>query len=168
MKKYLADLKDLRWDLGRIRRTAYRCGSVFKGCFNCGEFEDMGRGRKKYSSGYNVYRAYDPKWTRWTYKCFDCGSIDEACWEKAKDVGQQHIGGSRFTVFKTDPRPAKDQLYEDRLEVARYIGYGLDKLEDKPATKKLRQRREAERTVEMDDQLVARLKELLLKGDSRD
>lgn len=36
--------------------------------------------RKFYISGFNVFRAYRPWETKWTWKCMDCKSRDLDCW----------------------------------------------------------------------------------------
>jgi hypothetical protein len=157
MKKYIADGKDARWRANRMRKHGYKCGCRFKGCLACGETDYDRNDKLVYITGHNVYRAYDPKWMKWTYKCLDCGKTDRECWEDAKDIGQSYIGGCRNTIFKDDPTP----FGTNRLKKSRIAGYGLEEKSDKPLFKRAKA---APRTVQMDEDLVARLTELLKKG----
>lgn len=86
MKKLQAAMKDIA--AKKYRREAihmYRVGSYFKGCCQCGEVEWVetkgGNLVKRYRSGYDVFRAYDPRHLGWTWWCYTCGAKDLRCWE---------------------------------------------------------------------------------------
>jgi hypothetical protein len=102
MKKLEASMRDNAAKGMRMRRTMYRVGSYFKGCMNCGDTimveTASGREVKRYLSGTDVYRAYQPSWTKWTYWCYQCGAKDLACWEDAIDIGRDAVCGSRDAV----------------------------------------------------------------------
>jgi hypothetical protein len=113
MKKLQAALKDSAWRGYKMKKMCYKVGSVFKGCHNCGEFEYIGESdRKKYSSGFMVFRSYHPAGTKWTYWCWECGAKDQQAWENAEDIGQDAIRGTRDAVKK-----AKYRLRKERAEV---------------------------------------------------
>ncbi len=84
------------------RKLYYKVGSVFKGCANCGDYEEeeteSGRTKRRYTSGYMVFRSYSPGHIGWTYWCYECGAKDEKCWENAVDIGQDAIVGCREAV----------------------------------------------------------------------
>jgi hypothetical protein len=102
MKKLEASMRDNAAKGAKMRRAMYRVGSYFKGCCNCGDTimveTASGREVKRYTSGYDVYRAYQPSWTKFTYWCYQCGAKDLACWEDAIDIGRDAICGSRDAV----------------------------------------------------------------------
>jgi len=83
----------------------YKVGSYFKGCGNCGETEEVevgnsGRMVLRYLSGLQVFRAYQPNASGFTYWCWDCGAKDLKCWPGALDIGADAIVGSRDSVAK--------------------------------------------------------------------
>lgn len=84
MTKLQAAMKDSAAKKAKEYRDYFKCGSFFKGCLNCTEYD---KHTERPISGFNVFRAYKPKNKGWTYKCFDCGAIDAACWDKAWDLG---------------------------------------------------------------------------------
>ena len=102
MKKLQAAMRDKaakRWNESKLY---YKVGSVFKGCANCGDYEEdeteSGRTERRYTSGYQVFRSYSPKWMGWTYWCYECGAKDEKCWENAIDIGMDAIVGVRSSI----------------------------------------------------------------------
>ena len=88
-----------------LAKVGYRCGSFFKGCAFCGDTEMVetpsGCEVKRYTSGYNVYRAYEPSSARFTWWCYDCGAKDLQCWEPddagmvKAELGKPPVQGSR-------------------------------------------------------------------------
>jgi len=89
-----------RW---RESKVMYKVGSFFKGCSNCGETEEVevgnsGRVVLRFLSGTQVFRAYQPSWTKWTYWCWECGAKDLQCWSGATDIGMDAIVGVRSSV----------------------------------------------------------------------
>lgn len=98
MKKLQAAMKDASARKIPESNLYYRVGSYFKGCHHCGEYEvdisDSGRERKRYTSGFQVFRSYYPNRTKWTYWCYECGSKDAACWENA-ELGGDAVRGSK-------------------------------------------------------------------------
>jgi len=84
-----------------LSRIAFKVGSYFKACENCGEIELVEVGArfvKRYKSGYDVHRAYSPKQVGWTYYCMTCSAKDGRCWPGALDIGLDAIVGSRDSV----------------------------------------------------------------------
>jgi hypothetical protein len=67
-----------------------------------------GKEVKRYKSGYDVFRAYDPKWLGWTYYCWTCSAKDERAWEGAEDIGLPAIRGSHDAI-----RVAKARFHKD-------------------------------------------------------
>ena len=105
MNKLQAALKDKSAATWRERKTMYRVGSFFKGCDHCGETEEVevgnsGRTVLCYLSGYQVFRAYQPKASGFTYYCYECSAKDLQCWSGALDIGMDAIVGSRDSVAK--------------------------------------------------------------------
>lgn len=98
MKRLTAALKDSAWRGYRLKRIAYKVGSMFKGCHCCGDYDQEDGGRKRYTTGYLVYRSYVPKQVGWTYWCYECGAKDQQAWEDAKDIGMEAIRGSAEAV----------------------------------------------------------------------
>jgi len=86
MTKLQAAMKDQSAKKAKEGRGYFRCGSAFKACLNCGEYDED---RKVYTSGFEVFRSYHPKDRGWTYACFTCGAKDAACWSQAWDLGQE-------------------------------------------------------------------------------
>lgn len=116
MNKLQAALRDKAAKGWRERKLYYRVGSVFKGCAHCGEL-DPEYERPRYLSGHQVFRAYDPKWMGWTYKCWDCGSIDGECWAGAWDIGMEPIVGARDVVREIKMSIRKDLQQREKQEV---------------------------------------------------
>jgi hypothetical protein len=117
MKKLQAAMRDKaakRWNESKLY---YKVGSVFKGCANCGDYEEdeteSGRTKRRYTSGYQVFRSYSPKWMGWTYWCYECGAKDEKCWENAIDIGQDAIVGSRDSVRARKAEMRRDAVKND-------------------------------------------------------
>ena len=118
MKKLEAAMRDRSAATWKQRKAMYRVGSYFKGCHNCGEVEWVetagGREVKRYRSGYEVFRAYQPSWTGWTYWCYQCGAKDGRCWEDAIDLGTDAIVGARDAVRAMRAKFRKDHERNDR------------------------------------------------------
>jgi hypothetical protein len=89
-----------RW---RERKVMYKIGSYFQGCANCGETTKVevgnsGRMVLRYLSGYQVYRAYQPKASGFTYYCYECSAKDLKCWPNALDIGMDAVVGARGSI----------------------------------------------------------------------
>ena len=119
MRRLQAAMRDVAAKRWREDKLYYRVGSTFKGCANCGDYEEDedGGGRRRYTSGLQVFRSYDPKWMGWTYWCYECGAKDEQCWEDAIDIGQPPILGARDVVRRKKAAMRKD--YARNGEVVR-------------------------------------------------
>ena len=105
MNKLQAATRDRSAATWRERKVMYKVGSYFKGCGNCGETEEVevgnsGRMVLRYLSGLQVFRAYQPNASGFTYWCWDCGAKDLKCWPGALDIGADAIVGSRDSVAK--------------------------------------------------------------------
>ena len=105
MNKLQAAMKDKSASSWRERKVMYKVGSYFAGCANCGETTEVevgnsGRTVLRFLSGYQVYRAYQPKASGFTYYCCECSAKDLVCWPKALDIGMDAIVGSRDSVAK--------------------------------------------------------------------
>ena len=103
MNKLQAATHDRSAATWRERKVMYKVGSYFKGCSNCGETEEvevgnLGRTVLRYLSGLQVFRAYQPSASGFTYWCWDCGAKDLKCWDGALDIGMDAIVGSRDSV----------------------------------------------------------------------
>jgi hypothetical protein len=104
MNKLQASMKDSSAKAWRESKVYYKVGSYFKGCCHCGETEEIelpsGKIQVRYLSGHNVFRAYDPQWTKWTFYCWDCSAKDLQCWEEdsigsvAAQLGKPAICGT--------------------------------------------------------------------------
>ena len=74
-----------------MRKNTIKVGGPFKGCMACGTSESSA-GRKVYTSGFEVYRAYKPRETGFTFWCYQCGAKDQECWENCQDeLGKEPI-----------------------------------------------------------------------------
>ncbi len=105
MKKLQAAMRDRAAKRIPESYLYYKVGSCFKGCHHCGEFEcEDGSSRKRYTSGFNVFRSYYPCRTKWTYWCWDCSATDEAAWEGAADIGRDAIRGSKEAIKNAKKR----------------------------------------------------------------
>src|SRR5262249_51655901 len=89
MKMLQAAMKDASHRRHLSLKHMYKVGSVFKGCANCGDTYEDDNGRMRYSSGFNVFRSYQPSWTKWTWHCMDCGASDLKCWAE-DSLGMVH------------------------------------------------------------------------------
>jgi hypothetical protein len=148
-----ASLKDKAAKTWRERCVSYRVGSYMKGCRYCGDIElvetKSGRLKEVWKSGFNVYRAYRPWETRWTWKCEQCGSVDAACWDQsesaAAQLGKEPILGAakhnNVAVWKDGSEDRKVRPYHLREEA-------MTLFKKKPAA---------------DDPLQAKIRELELK-----
>lgn len=85
MNKLQAAMRDQASKRWKDAKVAYRVGSCFKACMNCGTKNE----KEVYITGMNVMRSYKPKNVGWTYKCGDCLSIDHDCWNNAWDIGEE-------------------------------------------------------------------------------
>ncbi len=100
-----AAMRDKSAKTWRERKTMYKVGSPMKGCHYCGDVEeDEVTGRRCYTSGFQVFRAYRPWETKWTWKCWECGATDLACWENdglglvEQELGKEPLLGNRDAV----------------------------------------------------------------------
>lgn len=99
-----AAMKDKSAKTWRERTTMYKVGSPMKGCHHCGDIEETESGRRRYTSGFQVFRAYKPWAAGWTWKCMECGATDLACWEADAlgmteyMLGKEPIVGTRDAV----------------------------------------------------------------------
>lgn len=124
MTKLQAAMRDHAAKSWRERKLYYKVGSYFKGCHHCGEKieieSDSGNVQIRYLSGFDVFRAYDPKGMGWTYYCWTCGAKDEVCWMDATDIGLPAIRGSRNAISRAKARLRKDAVanVEPRREVS--------------------------------------------------
>jgi len=130
MNKLQASLRDRAARNSKWGRQCYRIGSFFKGCAKCGEWHwhELANGRKvkRYTSGYDVFRAYCPNDVGWTYYCWNCGAKDSTAWENAQDLGMDAIRGSRDAIANgraqrrrdnvQNPHDAKDQALEAEIK----------------------------------------------------
>jgi hypothetical protein len=82
VNKLAASMKDRSAKSWSERRMYYKVGSCFKGCQNCGEVAEDESGRLRFVSGYEVFRAYRPWQTGFTWLCMECG---------AKDLGRLQV-----------------------------------------------------------------------------
>ena len=103
MNKLQAATHDRSAATWRERKVMYKVGSYFKGCSHCGETEEVevgnsGRTVLHYLSGYQVFRAYQPKASGFTYYCYECSAKDLQCWSGAIDIGMDAIVGVRSSV----------------------------------------------------------------------
>jgi len=114
VRKLQAAMRDVSAKKWRENTVMYRVGSVFKGCHHCGDYDvetsDSGREKKRYSSGFNVYRSYYPSRTHWTYLCMDCAAKDLQAWEGAIDIGLDAIVGARDAVRTNKMRLRKEHV----------------------------------------------------------
>ena len=105
MNKLQASMKDASAKRWREDKVHYKIGSYFKGCRNCGvtEWVELPSGKEveRYLTGHNVFRAYDPAWSGYTFYCFDCSAKDLKCWEPDSaglveaELGKPPISGTR-------------------------------------------------------------------------
>ena len=103
MRKLEASMRDQSAKRWRERKVMYKIGSYFQGCANCGETTKVevgnsGRMVLCYLSGYQVYRAYQPKASGFTYYCYECSAKDLKCWPNALDIGMDAIVGVRSSI----------------------------------------------------------------------
>lgn len=114
MKKLQAAMRDRMARSWAERKVMYKVGSVFKGCANCGDYEEeeteSGRTKRRYTSGLMVFRSYVPCRVGWTYWCYECGAKDEKCWENAIDIGQDAIVGCREAVRSRKAEMRRDSV----------------------------------------------------------
>lgn len=112
MTKLQASMKDKSAQRWRENKLYYKVGSCFKGCHYCGDFDvevsESGREKKSYTSGYQVFRAYNPSSLGWTYWCYECGAKDALAWENADDLGRDAIRGSRSAISAAKAAARKD------------------------------------------------------------
>jgi len=103
VKKLQAAMRDKAAKRWRERKVMYKIGSYFQGCANCGETTKVevgnsGRMVLRYLSGYQVYRAYQPKASGFTYYCYECSAKDLKCWPNALDIGMDAVVGARGSI----------------------------------------------------------------------
>ena len=105
MNKLEASTRDRSAATWRERKVMYKVGSYFKGCSNCGETEEVevgnsGRTVLRYLSGLQVFRAYQPKASGFTYYCWECSAKDLQCWSGAIDIGMDAVVGARGSIME--------------------------------------------------------------------
>jgi hypothetical protein len=106
MTKLQAAMKDKSAKTWPERKQMYKVGSPMKGCLHCGNTEEDENGRVRYTSGFQVFRSYMPQWTKWTWKCWECGSTDLSCWA-ADDLGLVEAQLGKEPVIKPKDQMAK-------------------------------------------------------------
>jgi hypothetical protein len=130
VNKLAASMKDRSAKSWLERRMYYKVGSCFKGCSNCGDVVD-----DRFVSGYEVFRAYRPWQTKWTWCCFLCGAKDLACWSDTyNELGKEPRVGCRSALAEIrkerrqamDPKPrlaksARVHELEQEIERLRLI-----------------------------------------------
>ena len=84
-----AAMRDRAQRAWKEKRVYFKVGSAFKGCRACGiteEREISGNGKKRvfWLTGFDVFRAYRPWETKWTWRCWSCGAVDLKCWDDDK------------------------------------------------------------------------------------
>jgi hypothetical protein len=140
MKKLQAAMRDSSARRAREMRHCYRVGSVFKGCANCGEVEVDEEGKAKFTSGFNVYRSYQPSATKWTWICWDCSAKDLKCWAEDQagmvlaELGKDAIRGTRDAI--------KERKYGLRKELLRAAKAHVDLQVEGERDKKIRELQE--------------------------
>ena len=119
MNKLQASMRDRSAKTWKERTTRYKVGSPMKGSANCGDIEeDPDTGRVRYTSGFQVYRAYKPWNTHWTWLCVECGAKDLRCWSPDElglveaQLGKEPIVGCRDAV-----RARKYELRKDAVKM---------------------------------------------------
>ncbi len=147
-------MKDKSAKNWRLRKIYYRVGSYFKGCRNCGQTVEIemspGKYVKRYLSGYDVYRSYDPKFVGWTWWCYTCGAKDLKCWEPDTSGMVEHELGNPPVQGCRDVKYAKKQNTRKML-AGSTSSKGPEKLPADPEIQKIKDE-------------IARLKELVAKG----
>jgi len=131
MNKLAASMKDRSAKSWSERRMYYKIGSCFAGCRNCGDVVEDEFGRKRFVSGYEVFRAYRPWQTGFTWICMSCGAKDLACWSDTHgELGKEPRVGCRSALAEIrkerreaadpKPRPVKSvRIHELEQEVER-------------------------------------------------
>ena len=118
MKKLEAATRDRSAAAWREKKVMYKIGSYFQGCANCGETTEVevgnsGRTVLRYLSGLQVFRAYQPKASGFTYYCWECSAKDLQCWSGALDIGVDAIVGSRDSVRARKAEMRRDAVKND-------------------------------------------------------
>lgn len=118
MTKLQASMKDKSASTWRERKVMYKVGSPMKGCRFCGDVEeDEETGKRRYLTGLQVFRAYRPWETGWTFMCWDCTAKDLQCWEPdalglvEAEIGKEPLLGNREAV-----RVRKYQLRREAMK----------------------------------------------------
>jgi hypothetical protein len=120
MTKLQASMKDASAATWRERKVMYKVGSPMKGCRFCGDVEeDEETGKRRYLTGLQVFRAYKPWETKWTWKCWSCGAIDLQCWEPdALGLVEQELGKEPLLGNRENVRLRKYQLRREAMAKA--------------------------------------------------
>lgn len=116
MKKLQAAMRDASAKRARVNRGMFKVGGAFKGCAHCGEWYTKiigGRPRKIYTSGYDVFRSYDPGFVGWTFYCFTCSAKDLDAWENDAD-GNVKASLGKPPIMGTRPAKAGDTEYLEK------------------------------------------------------
>jgi hypothetical protein len=134
MNKLQAAMRDKSAASWRERKVMYKVGSYFQGCANCGETVEVevgssGRMVLRFLSGYQVYRAYQPKASGFTYYCYECSAKDLACWPNALDIGMDAIVGTRDSVRNRKAAMRRDAVKNDDVPKAPSRASEIAKLE---------------------------------------
>jgi len=118
-------------------RHYFRVGSYMKGCAHCGDTKEVetpsGGVRIVYTSGFQVFRTYDPQWMGCTWFCWECGAKDLQCWSPdqagmiAAELSKPPVQGSReakasakYALRKSLPKmDVKAKVPTRNMEIAR-------------------------------------------------
>lgn len=118
MNKLQAAMRDKSAKTWKDRTIMYKVGSIMKGCRFC--------------EGFNIFRAYKPWVTRWTWACTDCGSKDLRCW--APDMlglVEEQLGKEPRILTRTDKEEWLKQVRKERTQSMRRTGEILEEFKDK-------------------------------------
>lgn len=113
MNKLDASVKDASARRASVSIKHYfKVGSCFKGCRHCGTTEmrvsAKGRAKEVWLDGFNVFRSYDPKFTGWTWWCYDCAAKDFDCWD-CTDYALTELGQPPVQGVRSAKQDAKDR-----------------------------------------------------------
>ena len=123
MNKLQAAGKDRSAASWRERKVMYKVGSYFRGCRNCGDTEwvelPSGKEVERWLTGTDVFQAYKPSWSGFTYCCWSCGAKDLRCWDIATDIGLDALVGTRDAVRAVRADRRREAARAERAESRR-------------------------------------------------